>query len=160
MVTLNDAVVRIIENPANSMWLSNASAFREPDVVRTMGARVEPNRRHVVVYVPESGGADLIRNLAGSPRITLLTALINTYESYQFKGDYAGHWACSTEEVEYQRTYLDGFAASSMQFYGLPKEKIIVAYFRQPAVSIRMRIDEVYEQTPRKGTGQRILAQE
>jgi hypothetical protein len=159
MLTLNDAMVRIIENPANSMWLGNASAFREPDVVRTMGARVEPDRRHVVVYVPESGGADLIRNLAGNPRITLLTAVINTYESYQFKGDYAGHWACSAEEVEYQRTYLEGFAASSMQFYGLPKEKIIVAYFRQPAVSIRMRIEEGYEQTPRKGTGQRIFAQ-
>jgi hypothetical protein len=157
---LNDTLVGIIESPAASKWLANASALQEPDVVRTQGARVEPDRRHVIAYVSQSGSADLIGNLASSPWITLLMALINTYESYQFKGKYAGHWACSAEEVEYQRTYLDGFAASSMQFYRLPKEKIAAAYFRQPAVSIRMRIEELYEQTPRKGTGKRILVQE
>jgi hypothetical protein len=157
---LNDTLVEIIESPATSMWLGNAGILREPDVVRTMGARVEPDHRHLVAYISQSGGADLIGNLAANPWITLLIALINTYESYQLKGKYAGHWTSLAEEVEYQRTYLDGFAAASMHFYGLPKEKIAAAYFRQPAVSIRMRIEELYEQTPRKGAGKRIMVGE
>lgn len=155
MSILTDALIRILEGTESSLWLCNRDAQRVPDVVRLMGVRVEPDRRHVVGYVSQADGAALIDNLHATPQLTLLTALVHTYESYQFKGVYAGQWACSAEEVAYQRTYVEGFARAAIP-YNLPTEKIAQAFFRQPALAVRMRIEEIYEQTPRQGTGGRL----
>ncbi len=155
MSILNDALIRILEGTESSLWLCNRDAQRVPDVVRLMGVRVEPDRRHVVGYVSRADGEALIDNLHVTPQLTLLTALVHTYESYQFKGVYTGQWACSAEEVAYQRAYVEGFARASIP-YSLSSEKITQAFFRQPALAVRMRIEEIYEQTPRKGTGERI----
>ena len=155
MSILSDPLIRILEGTATSLWLCNRDAHKVPDVTRLMGVRVEPDRQHVVGYVSQADGEDLIHNLRVTPQLTLLTALVHTYESYQFKGVYTGQWACSAEEVAYQRAYVEGFARASIP-YNLPGEKITQAFFRQPALAVRMRIEEIYEQTPRKGTGERI----
>ncbi len=155
MSILNDALIRILEGTETSLWLCNRDAQRVPDVVRLMGVRADPDRRHVVGYLSLADGEEVIRNLHETPQLTLLAALIHTYESYQFKGVYTGQWACSAEEVEYQRVYVEGFARTSMRYH-MSSAKIAQAYFRQPALAVRMQIEEIYEQTPRQGTGGRI----
>jgi hypothetical protein len=57
--------------------------------------------------------------------------------------------------VEYQRAYVDRFAENLVR-QQLPREQIIAAYFQQPSFAVRLRVEELYEQTPRKGTGERI----
>ena len=156
MIALNDKLTRIIESQTTSIWLCNRNARLVPDVARLMSARVEPDRQHVRVYVPAPGAAGVLANLAVAPGLTLLMAVMDTYEAYQVKGTYAGQRACTPEEVAYQRAYVEGFA-DALAGQQLPRERAIAAYFRQPSVALRLRVEELYEQTPRKGTGVRIV---
>jgi hypothetical protein len=57
--------------------------------------------------------------------------------------------------VQYQRAYVGRFGEGLVQ-QQLPREQIITAYFHQPSFAVRRRVDEIYEQTPRKATGERI----
>jgi hypothetical protein len=156
MTTLNDKLTGIIESRLTSIWLCNRNARLVADVTRLMSARVEPDRQHVLAYVSGPGGAGVLANLAVAPGLTLLMAIMDTYEAYQVKGTYTGHRACTPEEVAYQRAYVEGFA-DALARQQLPRERAIAAYFRQPAVALRLRVEELYEQTPRKGTGERIV---
>jgi hypothetical protein len=155
MIALNDKLTEMIEHHTTSIWLCNRNARLVPDIVRLMSARVEPDRQHVLAYVPEPSGSGVLANLAVAPRLTLLIAHIYTYEAYQVKGTYTGHRACTPAEVEYQRAYVERFADGLVR-QQLPREQIIAAYFHQPSFAVRLRVEEVYEQTPRKGTGERI----
>jgi hypothetical protein len=156
MIALNEKLTEMIESHTTSIWLCNRNDRLVPDIVRLMSARVEPDGTHVLAYVPGPSGSGVLANLAVAPRLTLLVAHIYTYEAYQVKGTYTGHRACTPEEVEYQRAYVDRFAEGLVQ-QQLPREHIITAYFRQPSFAVRLRVEEVFEQTPRKGTGERIV---
>ncbi len=155
MTTLNDKLTGIIESRLTSIWLCNRNARLVADVTRLMSARVEPDRQHVLAYVSGPGGAGVLANLAVAPGLTLLMAIMDTYEAYQVKGTCTGQRACTPEEVAYQRAYVEGFA-DALARQQLPRERAIAAYFRQPSVAVRLRVEELYEQTPRKGTGERI----
>ena len=155
MIALNDHLIRIIESHTTSIWLCNRNARLVPDIARLMGAQVEPDGRHVLAYVPGPTGSGVLANLAIAPRLTLLVGHIYTYEAYQVKGTYTGHRACTPAEVEYQRAYVDKFADNLVR-QQLPREQIIAAYFHQPSFAVRLRVEELYEQTPRKGAGERI----
>jgi hypothetical protein len=155
MIALNEKMTGMIESHTTSIWLCNRNARLVPDICRLMGARVEPDRQHVLAYVPGPSGAGVLANLAVAPRLTLLIAHIYTYEAYQVKGTYSGHRACTPAEIEYQRAYVDRFA-ECLVVQQLPREQIIAAYFHQPSFAVRLRVEELYEQTPRKGTGERL----
>jgi hypothetical protein len=155
MIALNDKLTEIIESQTTSIWLCNRNARLVPDVVRLMSARVEPDGQHVVAYVPGPSGSGVLANLAIAPRLTLLVGHIYTYEAYQVKGTYTGHRPSTPAEVQYQRAYVEKFAEGLVQ-QQLPREQIIAAYFHQPSFAVRLRVEEIYEQTPRKGTGERI----
>ena len=155
MIALNEKLTGMIESHTTSIWLCNRNARLVPDIVRLMSARVEPDRQHVLAYVPRPSGSGVLANLSVAPRLTLLVGHVYTYEAYQVKGTYTGHRACTPAEVEYQRAYVDRFAENLVR-QQLPREQIIAAYFQQPSFAVRLRVEEVYEQTPRKGTGERI----
>jgi hypothetical protein len=155
MTVLNEKMTGMIEHHTTSIWLCNRNARLVPDIVRLMSARVEADRQHVLAYVPGPSGAGVLANLAVAPRLTLLIAHIYTYEAYQLKGTYIEHRACTPAEVEYQRAYVERFADGLVR-QQLPREQIIAAYFHQPSFAVRLRVEELYEQTPRKGTGERI----
>jgi hypothetical protein len=50
---------------------------------------------------------------------------------------------------------MDGFT-DALQKQGLSKDKSYKAYFRQPCIALRMVVEEVYEQTPKKGAGAKL----
>jgi hypothetical protein len=90
-----------------------------------------------------------------SQKLTFLTAIIYTYESYQIKGSYISQRESTGEEIAYQKAYMDGFT-DALATQGLSKDKGYKAYFRQPCVALRIAVEEVYEQTPKKGAGGKL----
>jgi hypothetical protein len=140
---------------AASIWLCNVNAQSETDIVRVIGAKVEADRSHLVVYIPVNPGAGILNNLSVSHKLTFLTAVIYTYESYQVKGSYISHRESMAEEVAYQKEYIDGFT-DALARQGLSKEKGYRAYFQQPCITMRIVVEEVYEQTPKKGAGAKL----
>jgi hypothetical protein len=155
MFNLNERLVECIEGQSSSIWLSNNNAMLQTSIVRVMGAKVEENKQHIIMYVPTVLGAELLQNLSFTSKLTFLTAAIFTYESYQIKGSYVSQQACTEKDIDFQRQYIHGFT-DALACQGLSKEKGFKAYYQQPSIALRLRAEEVYEQTPKQGTGQKL----
>jgi hypothetical protein len=54
MAQLSDNLITCIESKAASIWVCNTNNALETDIVRVLGARVEADRQHFVVYIPVS----------------------------------------------------------------------------------------------------------
>ena len=156
MVILTTSLVQCLQARDSAIWAASSTAHHQTDIVRLSGIKVEPDRQQLVLYVPELFSVPFLNNLVVNPAISLLFASVYTYLSYQIKGNYLQHWPCTAGEIANQLEYLDMFTDVMIEV-GLPKEKFYQAYAHQPSIAIRMQAEEVFEQTPRKGTGEKIF---
>lgn len=153
---LNDKLITHIQGEVTSIWLCNANPRLETDMVRLMGIIVDADCQHVTVFVPVRQGRTVISNLNTTDKISFLTADVYLYESYQIKGKYISNRACTPEEVAYQIAYIDKFT-DALVTQGFPKKPAYGVYLQQPCIAVGIQVEEVYEQTPRKGTGQKLV---
>ncbi len=155
MWILSDKLIANIERSTTSFWLCNANQNLETDMVRLMGARIEADRSHITVYVPVKQGKTVISNLHTTNKISLLTADVYSYESYQLKGKFLSSRDCTEEEAAFQREYVNKFT-DALATQGFPKNSLPEVYLQQPCIALRMLVEEIYEQTPKKGTGKKL----
>lgn len=78
-----------------------------------------------------------------------------TYDGYQYKGTFIRSRPCTEDEVMLQSQYMESFTQILSEF-GYSKEGLYRLYFSQPSIAIEFKVHEVYDQTPRKGTGEKI----
>ncbi|HEX8529688.1 MAG TPA: hypothetical protein VF646_06680 [Cytophagales bacterium] len=140
----------------SGFWVSSSDAEGAPDLVRTMGVRVEPDGEHLVTFVPVPYAGNLIAQLAPGEKLALLQVNVNTYVSWQFKGHCVSHRPSTADEVAFQRRYVEDFCRE-IEKQGMAWETTFPVLFRQPSITLRMRAAEVYEQTPKAGTGERMF---
>jgi hypothetical protein len=155
-VILNDTLIANIEDLTTSVWLCNANSALETDMVRLMGIQIEADRHHVRMYVPVAYGQTLLDNLTITDKMSFLSANVYSYESYQVKGRYISHRECTAEEVAYQIAYADSFT-NALATQGFPKSMLFHVYNQQPCITMYMATEEAYEQTPKKGTGKKLI---
>jgi hypothetical protein len=157
MTILNEYLRGRMQENAAALWLCNCSAAGMPDAVRLMGAHAEPDSDHLILYVPVPLGKDFVNNLSAGGKLAFLFAIVHDNTSFQFKGTCVSYWPSTETEVESQRTYVKAFCRE-LQQQGLDPERFFFMYFRQPGITVRMRVEEIYEQTPKAGTGGKITA--
>jgi hypothetical protein len=154
---LSERFVDLVHNSTAAIWASNCDSQQVPELARLQGVQVEADKEHITFYVSLKFGEHLINNFAITDKLTFLMAIILTNESYQIKGNYIWHRPCSSAEIKYQEVYYQGFC-DTLERQGLSKEKAYKAYYHQPSMVVYMHIKEVYEQTPKVGTGEKLHA--
>lgn len=152
---LTDHLVSVCQSPLSSLWSGSYSPDHKIEIIRLSGALVAEDRLHVDLFVPSRYASLYLRNVAVHPRVSLMFSHTHTFEAFQVKGDFLSWRPCTPEEVSYQRSYMQGFAENLVSI-GLPNGMKIYAYFEEPAIAMRLQAREVYEQTPKSGTGNRI----
>lgn len=157
MALLNEHLRTRMQEKAVAIWVSNCSPDLAPDLVRLMGVRVEPDHEHLTLYVPVPLGRKVIANLTPAATLAFLFAVIHDNTSFQCKGKYVSHRPCTEEEVAFQRRYVQGFCRELTRQGLLDQEAFFKVYFHQPSIALRMRVEEIYEQTPRAGTGGKAI---
>jgi hypothetical protein len=113
------------------------------------------DKMHLDLFVPEKYSRLYLKNVQDNPKICLSFASIFTYEAYQIKGIYQGLRPCTAEENEYQAEYMNGFVHNLLNS-GLSYGLNMYGYLSPPCFSLSMLAQEIYEQTPKKGTGTKI----
>ena len=156
-MTLSERFIQLINDPSAALWASNCNGKLEPELVRLLGAQVETDREHLTFFVPLKFGKGLLNNFADSDQLTFLLAIILTNESYQLKGSYLSLRPCTEAEVALQKDYMTKLCHTAITRQSLPGDKAFEAYYDQPTVAVRMLVREVYEQTPKAGTGERVF---
>jgi hypothetical protein len=146
----------LLRDPLFSFWIGTAGRDLVPEVIKCTGVVHDDNIPEQLVCFAGTRYADQsLKNLQENPVITLVGAHVGTYEGYQYKGVLIRSRSCLPAEVLLQEQYMESFTVA-LGTFGYSKEGLYRIYFSQPSLAFEFKVTEVYEQSPRKGTGGKL----
>ena len=137
------------------IWISIAKPNATCELVRATAFSVEPDREHIKVCIPECMKVQLQHVLLKGSPISFLLASLKDFESYQIKGIITDFSTCERDQLNKQMELLETTIAQTNAL-GLHGDKILGFLSKGPFTSITMSSQEIFEQTPKLGTGSRI----
>lgn len=135
-----------------SFWLATASKDSIPEPIKCTGIAFDPLTDIFTCFAPLKFATKGIKHLQENPVISLVSVELHTYEGYQYKGPYLSHRDCTAHEVEFQVQYLKEFT-DTLALFGYSASGFHNAYFHPPFVAILFQANQVFDQSPKNGTG-------
>lgn len=139
-----------------SFWVANRDANNVPDTVRAFGLLPVGDDDKMTFFVPDRYSDTFLANLSEGSPVSLMCCSVLTFESYQFKGNVVHTRESTEEEIAMQIGYLDKFAGLIMGL-GFSKEDYYNAFPFNVTYAVTFQVTDIFEQTPRKGTGQSVF---
>ncbi len=139
-----------------AVWIANSDNQRRPEIARHTGVVKGEADDELLIYLPQRKAETILSNIEHNDRLALFVSHITTFESYQFKGRCVMQRFANVEEMESQRRLIAAFSDCLSEIFSLPADMMINAYYSRPIVVLALSVEEIFDQTPRKGTGNRI----
>jgi hypothetical protein len=124
------------------------------DILRGLGAGAAGHDT-VKVYVAEKTAGKMLENMRTNKLVNLSVTQIFTSESYQFKGRFLSAKSVNEDEAKAVLEYINQFEEAVSSF-GLKPGLIADNLSYNPALAIEFVVDQVFDQTPKIGTGQKL----
>jgi hypothetical protein len=134
-----------------SVLVGTRDARLVPESTRGVGARVEADGTELSVLLPRATAARAIANLRDNGRIAICFSRAIDHRSIQVKGRVASISDGDAAVRAAVELYVDALAVA-WQPIGIPPSSAR-RLARWPAHAVRLRIEEVYVQTPGPGAG-------
>jgi hypothetical protein len=129
-----------------------------PTVHFLAGWRVEEGGEIVECLVTRGFTEGLEDNLADNGRLTLTAEVIGPHETYQFKGTSQGlRTATAADDPASEACRRRFFDACQKYYAGQFRDEDVLAKIGRPAVVVRLKVEEVYVQTPGPAAGKRLF---
>lgn len=138
------------------------SAALKPRVHYLSAWHVADEGRELVCLVQRGFTTGLLENLRDNGRFSATIEQIGPHETYQFKGTCIGSRPAGPGDLECWERARERFAVAVKAVdprLGLTHEQKR-DYIAPPEVAIRMRVDEIFLQTPGPGAGRRLFPAE
>jgi len=154
MGVLSTNLSPVFTHPYSALWMAACNQTGQTVIARLSGVipRID---QAVTCFVPAKFSRDMLSALNQNPNVAVVAASTQTFESYQFKGRYQSHRNATPEECEIQTQNLLAFS-NAAALLKLPAEACFNAYFDDNFIALEILQENVYEQTPKEGTGLKI----
>ncbi len=151
---LPEELVRFLESGV-SIHVATCDEQLEPHGARVWAVLVEDDRAHLTAFVHESDAPGLLHDLETNGQLALGFSRPTDHRSCQLKGSFAG----SRAAVEADRPRLAEQGEKLLrELEGLGVPRALLAGARTwPCVALRVRVEEMYSQTPGPGAGERLV---
>ncbi len=130
-----------------------------PQLHKLSGWRLEDDNAIMRCLIASEFTESLVRNIADNGRLTVAIEEIGPHETYQFKGTVVDTDPVGDEDLGVYETIRLRFGDVVSAQFGLPVDDCR-AYYRRPAIAVRLRVEEIFLQTPGPGAGRRLIPQE
>lgn len=152
-----DHIIRFINLEPLVLWAGNIGPEGFCSFVRSAGLSIpEDEDDHLTFYLTKTYASELLKNLPAGIELSLLVTSLANFESYQFKGELvSNHGASETEEKQIQPIIARALGALEAQ--GM-NANILPAFVNGPKLGIKLRLREIFDQTPKQGAGEIISA--
>jgi hypothetical protein len=140
-----------------SFWLATASLKNIPEPVKCTGIKFDPANDVFTCFAPLKFMTNAFSHLKENPIIALVGVDVHSYEGYQYKGHYLSQRECTVEEVDFQNRYMKEFT-DILETFGYSGRKIYDSYLHPPFVAINFQVTQIFDQSPKTGTGEQIAA--
>jgi hypothetical protein len=135
-----------------SITVGTRDGALSPDGARAWAVRVDADRAHLTVFVHARAAPALLRNLEAHPEIALAFDRPIDNRACQVKGRFESSRRARADERAVVERQADGFL-SQLEAIGIPRA-LTAGWMVWPAVAIRLRVTELFEQTPGPGAGE------
>jgi hypothetical protein len=136
-------------------WLVGVKKDLNCDCCRTCGVRKTEDGDLLILITPELAKS-ILATIQRNSNLAFTMVNAYTFESYQFKGDYISHSFLSAQDEKMKALFMKGIkrVMGDMGFiYGDDFKR----YADMEGIAIQMRVNEIFEQTPKKGTGNKLV---
>jgi hypothetical protein len=137
------------------MHLGSRNQALLPHTVTVRGALVSPDRELITIYVLESQTEQLLHNLNDNGRFSFVVANPVTLETYQFKGTFVSSRPSESKDEAVQTIYLNKINGLLGYMYPNQVERMN-QMITKPMVCITLQVEDIFDQTPGPGTGNKI----
>jgi hypothetical protein len=132
-------------------YLATADADHVPEATRVRGARVDPSRRRVTVFLPTAQSERTLENLRRNPRVAFLVGDVVSFQAAQIKGEAITVRPSTEEERALQERHMRAFVEAVAGIGG--PAKYVQRHAFWPSHAVEIRVGEVFVQTPGPGSG-------
>ena len=139
-----------------SVLVGTRDARFQPECVRAVGVRVEAGGAELTVFVPAATGTRTVANLRENGRIAVFLGRATDHASLQVKGTVLA----VAEATPGDRAAVDRYRAALAEQLGpvgVPP-RWILRMSHWPAHAVRLRVEQVFRQTPGPGAGAPLTA--
>ena len=141
-----------IEGP-RGMALGTRDRNLKPEYCRVLGALVMENDI-VKIFVAKLVSDQSIKNIDDNKLVSITLANVFSCECYQFKGKCVQYEDSDNEDQDRVEKYLTDFNESVVKT-GV-RDGIVYKWPKKPCITIEMKVEELYDQTPKIGAGNKI----
>lgn len=124
-----------------------------PEYTRVLGASVNEDGI-ITFYTAKDTSVKAIENIDNNKLVSITLASPLSYECYQFKGKCITYRDSNEIDQGNIERYLKGFN-DALNILGI-RDGIIYKWPSQPSMAIEMKVEEIFEQTPKVGAGKSI----
>lgn len=137
-----------------SISIGTRDAALAPEGTRGWAVTVDGDRTHLTAYLTAKTAGSILRNLEANKQIAICFDRPSDSRACQLKGEFVeGRRARPAERAEIERQ-VSGFFAD-LELIGVPRA-VFSGWLRWPAIAVRMRVTDVFHQTPGPGAGERL----
>lgn len=137
--------------PGLSIILGTVDANGVPATCRGVAVASDDNLATLIVYVPVATSHTTIQNLATTKRLAVGAMHPMTNAATQIKGIVVDTRLAGEDEAAFVRARIHAFA-DVLDGAGVPR-RLTHSVAHWPAFAIRMRVEQIFEQTPGPNAG-------
>jgi hypothetical protein len=129
-----------------SIHIGARDARLQPSGARAAAVTVEPDGRHILVYVPDLGASRILPDLEATGQAAVSFGRPTDDRARQVKGIVTSIRPASPDERPLITAQWGGLLGQ-LEAIGIPRD-ITLGWATWPAVVVRLRVTAIFEQTP------------
>jgi hypothetical protein len=127
----------------------------QPEGARAVAARLDHDRRHLVVYIAQVAADRILPHLEDNGHAAVAFARPVDDRACQVKGTVVEVRRATDDEREYVLGQWNGLL-DQLEQIGIPR-RVSTGWATWPAIAIRLKITAVFDQTPGSQAGTQIV---
>jgi len=154
LASLPQTIINVLTNPPSAVWLSCCVDGDHPLIGRLSSINIVDDET-ICCYMPVRFANEFLPALAKGNAVAILAACTETFDSYQVKGHIESVYTPLPEETPRQKKILELFSKGMVRA-GFSETSIYNAYVDDEFIAIMIRVESVFDQTPKPGAGFKI----
>jgi len=139
-----------------SLMLGTRNSDLQPTIQRAFGVRLADDCSQISFFIPKKLSEKTLSHLKQNARAAATVVDPNTHQTLQFKGSFVSSADCTESDMQVFYETMNGFGQVIERFFGAEALAQMQAFNLLPLVSITFKIEDIFNQTPGPGAGQKI----
>ena len=149
-------IIKFFQEPGMGYILATRDNNLQPCINHAWGMKVNHTGTEITFYVKNSHSEKHLANLLDNGRVAFCVGQQPSHRTYQFKGQYVSHNACTEEDNKILDECFAGFKILLVAMFGEQALSLLDNYPYKPATAITFRVEEIFNQTPGPDAGQKL----